>query len=193
MDGGKQHVDERAPGEQRMEQTERHAEQPARATDREEHGVVHERERQPGYEMEAIAEHLGHGAVVGKGRPQQERDVHAREAELTGAAQRGGQDERASEASSQRRPDAHDTGAAMAAAALMMARCTSPWGKLPRKSPLVGSSSSEKSPTSFARASAASIARAASSRRPASARASASQNEQHTKTPSTPASPSSPV
>src|SRR6266567_2274675 len=149
MDGGEQHVDERAAGEQRVEQTERH--------------------------------------------PEQERDVDARQAELTGAAQRGGQHQGAREASGQRRPHAHDGSRAMAAAALMMARCTSPWGKFPRNSPLAGASSSEKSPTSFARASAASIDRAASSRRPVSARASASQNEQHTKTPSAPASPSSPV
>src|SRR2546425_11932342 len=193
MDRGEYHIDEHATGEERVEQTECHAEQPAGAPDHEEHRVIQEREGHPGHEMKAVANDLGRGAVGGEGPPQQERDVHAREPELSGAAQRRGQHERSREAPGQRGPEAHDGGAAMAAAALMIDRCTSPWGKLPRKSPLVGSSSSENRPTSFASASAASIERAASSRRPASARASASQNEQHTNTPSAPVRPSSPA
>src|SRR4029079_1447651 len=68
-----------------------------------------------------------------------------------------------------------------AMAASIRARCTSACGKLPRNSPLRGSTSSAYRPTSVARASNRSIKAVASVTRPTRASALTSQNEQFRK------------
>src|SRR5207302_1457884 len=193
LHGREHHTHERRAREQPMYEPDRRAQQPAGATQSDEDHVVAEREHQPGHEMQGVPEHACARAVLGPRGTEQERDVHPRDAQRAGRRQRRREDEGADESPEQRGPRAHDAIGASATAALTSARCTRPWGKLPRNSPPAGSISSAYSPTSFAKPISSSIRRAASSRRPAMASASASQNEQQRNAPSPPARPSSPV
>src|SRR5262249_52592965 len=136
-------VDEHSADEHGMPQAEEQTETPARVPDGDEEGVVQEREQKAGGELQHIADELGAHAIGGERRAEQERHVHAGPSELGGARERGRQHEGAGEASRECGPDAHESFPWMAAAALMSARWTSPWGKLPRNSWLSGAISSE--------------------------------------------------
>src|SRR6266566_4080957 len=76
MDEREENVDERRAGEQAMGCAEEGAKPPAVAVDREEDGVVGEREHLSEDEVEEVAERLGAGAVGGKRGAEQERQVH---------------------------------------------------------------------------------------------------------------------
>jgi hypothetical protein len=77
-----QDVDERRPGEGRVDEAEEGAEPPARLADRRENGEVGEREEHPGEEVEQVAGRPGARAVGEDRRAEQERYVHPRELEL---------------------------------------------------------------------------------------------------------------
>ena len=79
---------------------------------------------------------------------------------------------------------------AMAQAALTRPMWLNAWGKLPRSSPLTGSTSSASRPTSLTNAAARSNTVRARSVWPAIARAWASQKVQSRKAPSSPSRPS---
>ena len=116
-----------------MQQSEEGAERPAGRVDRDEDRVVDEREHLAGRKVQQIADGLGACAIGRDGGAEQERQVDAREAELVGRAQGRRQHERADEAAGERSPDAHRTLAlAIETAALTSARCTRPWGVLPK-------------------------------------------------------------
>src|SRR5438874_8376613 len=142
MDEREENVDERRAGEQAMGGAEEGAKPPAVAVDREEDGVVGEREHLSEDEVEEVAERLGAGAVGGKRGAEQERQVHPGQLQLVRGPERGGEDEGAGEATGEGAPDAHRSASASARAALMRARWLSPCGMLPRNSPLAGSISS---------------------------------------------------
>src|SRR5918994_836310 len=191
MHDREQDVDEGAAGEERMHETEERAQQEATGVDDEEDHVVGEGEEQTEAEVEHVAERLRAHAVGGHRRPEQEGKVHPRQAELARRPQESRQHQRAGKTADQRAPD-HARASSIERAALISARCESPCGKLPRKSPVAGSISSAKRPTSLASGTSSSISAPASSRRPWRAYASTSQNEQATKAPSSPGRPSSP-
>src|SRR5829696_7470857 len=132
MDDWEQDADERGGGDDAVQETEQRAERPAARVDGREDRVVDKREHFSGGEVQHISECLGSCAIVGDGGAEQERKVDAGEAELVGRPQGGGQHQRADEAAGEGSPDAHPAPAlAIDTAALMSARCTSPWGMLP--------------------------------------------------------------
>src|SRR4051812_4979432 len=194
MNDGEDGVDESGPCEQAVHQTEDGPQPPAAVVDRGEDRVVDEREALPGDEVQGVADRLRPDAIRRDRRAQQERQVHACQPELAARAQRRREDERPDQSARNGAPDAHRMPAcSQATAALTSARWTSPWGRLPRNSPVLGSISSAYRPTSLASSSSSVIVSAASSVRPPRASASTSQNEQHTNDPSLPRRPSSPL
>src|SRR6185437_9396763 len=143
MDRRQQLCDERAARDDAMQEAEQCPEPPAAGVDRHEHAEVDEREHLAEQEVSDVADRLRAAAVDGEGGPEQEREIHARQAELARATESRGQQERSDEPTGDRPPDVHlRAAAATDVAALIRARCTSPWGKLPRNSPLSTSISS---------------------------------------------------
>src|SRR3954452_4074830 len=139
MDERKHDVDERRSDEDRVEEPEGGAQPPARLLDRDEDRVVDEREDDADYEVEAVPERLGADAVVDKGRPEEEWQVHASEVELVRSAQGRGEHQSAHDPAGKGSPDVHVPVSSSAAALLIRARWVSAWGVLPRNSPVAGS------------------------------------------------------
>jgi hypothetical protein len=151
MDEREQGVHECRAGEHAMRDPEDGSEPRSAPRDRSEEGVVDEREREPGQEVQQVPERLGTGPVAGKSGAEQEWELHPCEVDLVPASQRGGEDQRADEAARDSAPDAHVAiAAATASAALINARWERPCGRFPRKAPVAGSISSAYSPTSLA-------------------------------------------
>src|SRR6266508_3868622 len=122
--------------------------------------------------MKDVADRLGFAPVDADRRPQEKREIHPRQPHFARTAEHRRQHQRADEAANElRRQGGHERSASRTASA--------------------GSISSEKSPTSLARATSRSISAVDSSMRPARASALTSQNEQFRKHPSPPGRPSS--
>ena len=81
------------------------AEEEAALADDAEDGVVDEREEQPEDEVERVTDRFGTDSVSGDSGAQEEGDIHARQAELAGAAQDRRQDNGAGESTKDRSPD----------------------------------------------------------------------------------------
>src|SRR6266511_4119127 len=145
MDHGQQDVDERRSGKHPVHEPEDRPQPPTALADDAEDRVVAEREGDAEDEVETVAECLRPPTVPSEGRSEQEGDVHPRQAKLARRSQDGREDERADKAAREGSPDAHGRSSLreIASAAPMSDRWVSAWGKLPRKSPLEGSISSE--------------------------------------------------
>src|SRR6185312_12130388 len=143
MDRRQQLCDERAARDDAMQEAEQCPEPPAAGVDRHEHAEVDEREHLAEQEVSDVADRLRAAAVGGESGPEQEREIHARQAELARGTESRGQHERSDKSAGDRAPDVHLRSApAIEVAALIKARCTRPWGKLPRNSRLSTSISS---------------------------------------------------
>src|SRR4029079_3813808 len=159
VDQREQDVDERGAREEPVSEPDRRPDPPAEAADRGEYSVVYEpqraaadrgdyrvvdeRERDPGEEVQDVAERLGPCSVGREGGAEQEREIHPSQVELVSRPQRSGEDERSREAPGQRPPEAHRSASeVIASAALISARWLRPWGMFPRKAPVAGSISS---------------------------------------------------
>src|SRR5919108_2520743 len=125
-----------------MHETEEKAKRPAGATEHDEAGVVQQREHEPIYEMDGIADHLCACAVIGEGGPEQEWNIHSCQTQLSPRRERRGEDERSREAAGESGPHAHRDGSCIAIAALINARWTRPCGRFPRNAADAGSISS---------------------------------------------------
>jgi hypothetical protein len=119
VDEREQGVDERGTGEHAVGEAEDRSEPPPAPADREEEGVVDQREPQPEQEVQDVAERLGAGPVAREGRAQQERQVHACQVELVPGPKRGGEHHRPGESSRNGAPDTHRVPPATASAALI--------------------------------------------------------------------------
>src|SRR6185312_16382504 len=82
VDQREQDVDERGAGEEPVSEPERRPEPPAAVADRGEYRVVDERERDPGEEVQDVAERLGPCSVGREGGAEQEREIHPSQVEL---------------------------------------------------------------------------------------------------------------
>ena len=98
-------VDERAAGEEGVDEAEPGAEKEAASADDPEDGVVGKGEQQPEDEVERVADCLGADPVCGYGGAEEEGDVHARQAELAGRTQDRRQHDCAGETADDRSPD----------------------------------------------------------------------------------------
>ena len=85
MDEREQDVDERGTGEHAVCEAEDRSEPPPAAADRDEQGVVDQRERQPDQKVQDVAERLGTGPVARERRAKQDREVDACQVELVPA------------------------------------------------------------------------------------------------------------
>src|SRR5262245_38745278 len=145
-----QDIHEGRSGEERVKEAEEGAEDPAGSIQGGEAHVVGDREEETSHEVQGIAVRPGPRPILRERGAQQKRNVHPGHPELGGSGQDRRQDQRSGKPPDQRAPETHERGLCMATAALMRARWTSPWGKLPRNAPVPDWISSEYRPTSFA-------------------------------------------
>src|SRR5204862_4446779 len=133
-----------------LKRAEQGAEPPRAPSNGDEKRRVQEREPEAEPEVQQIADRAGAAPVLGHRRAEQEREIHARQAQFAGPVRDRRQNERPDEAARNRgknhrmrpgplalRPDPlAPMASSMATAALMSARCTSACGKLPRNCPV---------------------------------------------------------
>src|SRR5829696_1488473 len=145
MDQGKKKIDKGRGGEESMDDPKQTPEPPAGLIDRFEDQVVDAGEKQSEEEVKDIAESAGAGTVSGEHGAQQEGQIDPRHPQLRGCPQSRRQNQGSEEATRERalERDHQRVPRCSVTAALIKARWTSPWGKLPRKAPLAGSISSE--------------------------------------------------
>ena len=85
-DGGKEDVDKRGTGEERVDEAKQRAEHEPAAIDDGEDRLVAEREQDAEDEVERVSDDLRADPVFGDGGAEQERKVDAREAKLARGA-----------------------------------------------------------------------------------------------------------